>query len=416
MKRARLVAWFGVLALVSGLAALWQPRAAQAEVRLEGEWKDAPKVTLEASGVTRREALKRLAEQASWSLVVRGPVDDLVDVHIKDQPADKVLAVLLADGEWVAKNDGGIVSIAPGKAAEAAPAAPTPPSTPDAPPEQRPKKRDVKVFGERIHIGKDEVVHDVTVMGGVVHIEGRVTGKLAVFGGEALLSSSARVDGDAAVTGGRIRFEEGATIGGDLAVVGGSVEGAEGVRVSGSTELDPSDGENKAPFITRFGHDLSSGMRTAAFLFFLGTVFIALGGARAESVRSAIAHSPMRAIALGLVGLLGTVVALILVAVTLIGIPFAGLGAIAAVLLAFAGTTSALVVLGAMVSGHKTSNVYLHLAAGCGLYMVMGLLPWVGGLMQVAIVFAGIGGMVVTRAMGLLTRRKVGPPSPFAYR
>ena len=406
------------LALLFPLLAL--PGVASADVKLEGEWPaESPKISLDASKVSRSEALKQLAEKASWSLVVKGAGDELVDVHIKDQPADKVLAVLLADGSWVAKNEGGIVSIAAASSSaadQASPPAPTPPEPP-TPPVKTIKKRNVKVFGDSARIGKDEVVHDVTVMGGSVLIEGRVTGKLAVFGGHAELASSARIDGDVALTGGDIKFEEGAEIGGDLAVMGGSVEGADSVKVGGSTELDPSDGEQQASFFVRAGHAISSGMRTAAFLFIVGALFIALGAGRAESVRTAIAASPMRSIALGLVGLIGSIVSLALVALTIIGIPFAAFGAIAAVVLAFAGTASAAVVLGAMVAGHKSENVYVHLAAGCALFMVAGFLPWIGGWLQAAVVFAGIGGMVTTRAMGFL-EKKTAPtfPNPLPYR
>jgi hypothetical protein len=421
MTRAQLSRMTGhkslALALLCPLLAL--PGVASADVKLDGEWPaESPKVSLDATKISRSEALKQLAW---WSVVVMGAGDELVDVHIKDQPADKVLAVLLADGSWVAKNDGGIVSItaAPqGAVDQASPPAPPVPEAPPAPTAIKTvKKRNVKVFGDSARIGKDEVVHDVTVMGGSVLIEGRVTGKLAVFGGHAELASSARIDGDVALTGGDIKFEEGAEIGGDLAVMGGSVEGANSVKVGGSTELDPSDGEQQASFFVRAGHSISSGMRTAAFLFIVGALFVALGGVRAESVRTAIAASPMRSIALGLVGLVGSFVALCLIALTIIGIPFATIDGIAAVALAFAGTASAAVVLGAMVAGHKSQNVYVHLAAGCALFMVAGFLPWIGGWVQAAIVFAGIGGMVATRAMGFLERKtKPSFPNPLPYR
>ncbi len=411
-----------VLALLCALTAV--PSIASADVKLDGTWPaESPKVSLDATRVSRSEALKQLADKASWSLVAKGMSDELVDIHIKDQPADKVLAVLLADGSWVAKNDGGIVSIAaapPVAADEASAAAPsTPPTPPPAADTVKTiKKRNVKVFGDTAHIGKDEIVHDVTVMGGTVVIEGRVTGKLAVFGGHAELASSARIDGDVAITGGDIKFADGAEIGGDLAVMGGSVEGANSVKVGGSTELDPSDGDGQASFVVRAGHAISSGMRTAAFLFIVGALFVALGGVRAERVRTAIAESPMRSVALGLVGVVGSVVALTLVALTIIGIPFAAIGGVAAVVLAFAGTASAAVVLGAMVAGHKSQNVYVHLAAGCALFMVAGFLPWVGGWAQAAMVLAGIGGMVATRAMGFLEKKKTPQsfPNPLPYR
>lgn len=413
---------------------------ARADVRFEGDsWaSEQPKVSVSLTNVTRAEALRKLADEAGWSLVMLAPADDKVELHIKSAPADQVLRALLSDGgagSWVAKREGTILTLSrggpatldldpllglPRPAANVPPAVPAVPPVPSAPEpaakavEKPAKQRDIEVMGNSRRIGKDEVVHDVTVMGGTVEIEGRLTGNLQVIGGDAHLLGSARIEGNASVTGGRMRIDDGAEIEGDLSVVGGVIEGSENAKVGGSIKLDPSEGENRASFVTRAGHAVSAGVRTAAFLFVLGAIFISLGGVRAESLRSSIADKPMRSVALGVVGLLGTLAALVLCAVTIIGIPIAALGLVAAIVLAFAGTTSALTVLGAMVFGHKNKNIYVHLAIGCALFMLLGLVPVAGGLFQVAVVMAGIGGVVATRAFGLFQRK--GAPGAHPYR
>ena len=370
----------------------------RADVTFEGAWDLSKNVTLDLQGVTRGEALRALAKEAGLSVVAPDLGADKLDLHIEDQPADKVLGVLLSDGAWVAKREGTLVTIKPAPTLNPA----------DQPPESRPKPkkdRDVEVLGDRMRIGKDEVVHNVTVLGGSVIIEGRITGDLAVLGGSAEVLETGLVEGNVSVTGGRIALSSGAQIEGDLTVLGGGVDGLDQARVDGSVKLDPSEGQNQANFATRAGHRISESLRNGAMLFIIGAIFVALFGERAELVRSSIAAKPMRSIALGIVGLLGACLALGLVAVTVIGIPVAVIGAVFGIFLLLSATTSALTVIGASLYGHKSSNVYVQLAVGTSAFILVGLIPKLGGLAQVACVFAGIGGLVSTRCMGLIPKR-----------
>ncbi len=85
---------------------------ASADVAREGEWPDDdPKVTLSVTNLSRSEALRRLADEAKWSVVVEIPPGNPVDVHVKDQPASKVLELLLSDGHYVAHRDGTLIDI-----------------------------------------------------------------------------------------------------------------------------------------------------------------------------------------------------------------------------------------------------------------------------------------------------------------
>lgn len=429
MRRVERVG-LGFGSVVVALALAVAPARAEAAVRLEGDWKDAPKVSLDLASVSRGEAINRVAEKAGLSVVANDIPADVVHLRLADQPLDKVLGVLLPEGDWVAKRDGTLITIerakpaaapapaAPSATAAAAPEPPSPAEPPEPPPVSRGKKeRNVEVFGNSLRIAKDDVVHDVTVFGGSVEIEGTVTGDLAIVGGDAHVKESARIEGDASVTGGHMKVEPGAVIEGDLGVMGGEIEGVENAKIAGSVKLDPGDSESKSSVLSRVGHRVAESVRTAALLFFLGTMFLALGGERAEQLRSAIAERPMRSIALGVVGLLGSVLALGLVALTVVGIPFAAVGAILGVLLLFAGITTSLTVIGAMLWGHRSKNPYVHLAIGCALFMVAGLIPVLGGLLQAAAIFAGIGGLVTTRALGLLVRRpRFGAATSSPYR
>jgi hypothetical protein len=403
---------------------------AQADVTFGGTWPDAhPKVSISVTDVTRTEALRALAAQAGWNLVLREMPGDRVTLELKDASAGEVLQALLADGKWVADRQGSIVTIraagstsSDSASSEAAVAAPSsPPSPPDPPPPPEPplakasgKERDVRIFANSVRIGKDDVVRNVTIMGGNIDIEGRVTGDLNVYGGNAHLHGTGQIEGDARVTGGSVEIDKDGTIVGDLEVLGGEITGTEHAKIGGDVKIDPEEAAAaNASFISRAGHEISEALRFAAFLFILGVMFIALGGERAEKVRVAIADKPMKSVALGIVGIAGTLGALVLCAITIIGIPVAFVGFLAAIALGFAGVTSALSVLGATVAGHKSANVYVHLAVGCAVFAVVGFIPWLGGFAQFLIVLAGLGGIVTTRALGFWKRKKTLEPHPY---
>jgi len=432
--KASLTALFLVGALASS-------RQAFADVKYEGTWPDhEPEVTVAVDG-TRDEVLRALAAKAGWS-VVMDQIGDAkpMTMHVEKVDAKKLFEALLADGDWVAKRDGTLVTITrakPGPASvtapadAAVPAIPTPAKVDAVPPPPVPpplvanrgsdheeqaevaspppakgdkRDRDVEVFGNSLRIAKDETVRNVTVLGGSVDIDGHVTGNLSVLGGSAHLHGGSVVDGDASVTGGSIEVDPDARIDGNLGVLGGSIEGAENAKVGGSVKLDPSDGKNSASFIVRAGRRVADGMRSAALLFLLGVLFIALGGDRSETLRAEIAARPMKSLALGLVGLLGAFIVLVGLCITVIGIPVAFIGAVLGVVVLFAGITSALTVAGAAAAGHRSKNVYVHLAVGCALFFVAGLLPWIGGLLQLAVVLIGIGAAVATRVAGYVPR------------
>jgi len=320
--------WFLASGLGAGLtgavlaASLMTAAPADARVKREGAWPDADKVvTLDLDGVPRREALRKLADAAGWSLVVHAPPGDAVDIHVKAQPASKVLEILLDDGDYTAKRDGTLLSIesttpaatsasaaAPGASAAPAsrPAPPPPPvpavapvpPTPPAPPAppapaaslgskdvkiqlgwptsqmDEPHKRgsDKTVAGGDVTVAKGETVRDLTVYGGNVDIEGQVTGDLSVFGGTAHVHEGAGVHGDATVFGGELQLDKGAHVDGDVSCVGGEVRRDPGSVVSGEVSVKGGhDTGNTAPDDEGAGHGAALGahLQRAKHLGFL---------------------------------------------------------------------------------------------------------------------------------------------------
>jgi hypothetical protein len=452
MKRFR---FSGLAASAIGLASLAVSATGDARVRLEGQWPDADKpVSLEASGVPRTQALRKLADAAGWSLVVRGPAGDPVDVHVKGQPASKVLGLLLDDGDYVARRDGTLVSIeregamptdAPATAPladAAASAVPSGASPSPAPPppalggkkhrgdrsagDAQARAQDRTVMGGSVHIRKGEAARDVTVFGGSVLVDGDVTGDVSVFGGSVEVSDGGRIGGDATVFGGRLTLANGSRVEGDVNAIGGTLERAPGAQVGGSVgsaggddDDDDDDDDDTAPSAHQAGDDVqppsslaartlkrvTHGLRLAAVLYVIGTLILALAGRRMTTLRAEMAARPMRSLALGLVGTLSFVLVLVALCVTVIGIPIAIVALLMAIFAVLGAMAAVLGVAGEGLLRHRTENPYVHLAVGCALFVAVSWVPWVGGVVDAALVLAAIGVLVATRCAGLLARR-----------
>lgn len=445
MKPVRFLSMLGVAALAFAI-----PFTAGATVKKEGSWPGVEKkVDLEFEGKPS-EGLKKLAKEAGWSLVVsNGVAVDGSDVHVDvdDQPADAVLEALFVGHDVVAYRNGTLITVTPAASGAATAAPPPPPpaatdvpaaaATPPAPPPiPTVRGEDRNVFGGSLVIRKDEIVHTVTVAGGSLKVEGTVTGDLVVAGGSATIRSGGRVVGNATVFGGSLKVEKDGRIDGDVGVAGGSVKREEGAVIGGrivddqhkgSVKVTAGDGGTKTevtpaaePSATRSRfseavHEFGQSMTRMALLFVLGCVLLALLAPRMEKMRVEIAARPMRSFAIGLVGsLIGSIaglIAIVILCITVIGIPVALIGLLFAILAFYGAFASVLTTFGAAVIGHRTQNPYLHLLLGCGAFLVLSSLPWIGGLVIFAVAMIAVGALVTTRVGGLLDRGRRAPPT-----
>lgn len=411
---------------------------ALAAVRLEGAWPDADKpVSLDAEGLPRSEAVRRVADAMGWSIVLHAPTSDPVDLHVKEQPVSKVLSMLLSDQDYVARRDGTLIAIEraktgaapassaslpppqPSPAASALPAAPAPPappaaSVPPAPPTKG-EHPDRVITGGSVRVEKGEVVHDVVVFGGSTDVFGTATGDVTVIGGSAKIHSGAHVMGDATAVGGSLDVEDGATVDGDVGVVGGILRRGEDARIGGEERTDipaAAKGEEVSgkggfgSWIAGVLADIGSAMTGAALLFVFGAILLALATQRMDTLQTEIAARPMRSFALGVVGLVVFGLLVLAFSLTIIGIPIAFIGSLVAVVAGYAGMCAVLTVVGGALLRHKTRNPYIHLALGCFLFMVAKALPFVGNVVLLAVMLLGIGTLVATRGAGYFPKRK----------
>ncbi len=448
VRRSISLMWARRLSVAGLVTATLAPSAALAEVRHEGDWSDDdPEVSLDLDNVPRAEAVNRLAAAAGWSVVINAPKGDPVSVHVKDQPASKLLDLLLTDGRYVARRDDKLIAIAADDWSSTAPLPPfpavAPPPVPAAVPALPPLPplpsidaddgHDRLVTGGNLRVDAGEVVHDITVMGGNLDVFGTVTGDLSVMGGNVHLHQGAHVKGDAASIGGTLTMDSGAVVDGDVGVVGGEMRREEGARIGGEVHEGMGRGgrhrrtpgaragrdtpghaaaaavaksaDSDPPKVKRLASEAAGALNAAALLFVFGAVLLALAPERMERLKVQIASHPMRSFATGVVAFLGGILVLAAMCLTVIGIPFAVVGLLGAVFATVGGVCSVLETVGGALLAHRTKNPYVHLACGGLIFLVVGAIPFLGGLIKIAVVLTAFGSVVATRAAGLLPVR-----------
>lgn len=426
---------------------------ARAEVRRTGSWPDEKSeiVSLTFEG-PRSKALRALASAAGWSIIDNDPrsatfagAGDTVNVYVTDQPAARVLELLLNDGDYVVKRDGKLLSVsvhAQGGPKAAEPTLPPPPPFPeptaadkDARPPLVKGAEDRAVFGSSLVVARQEVVNDLSVFGGSAELHGTVQGDVLVMGGSLKIHDGARVYGDVGVLGGKVELENGARVDGDLSSAGGHIERAAGAIVKGEeTSLGGSKSDKQSARDDHDDHDdhdegsdendedgaqeeswsfasvmdkLGSALSRAALLYAFGCILLATAGQPMERMRQELSERPVRALGLGTAALVGGFFALVVLCVTIIGIPVAIVLFLAGALGVYAGMCAVFLELGALVLEERTDSPYVHLALGCLMYLIFSTLPVIGWLATALAVVCGLGLLVSTRFAGLIGR----PPS-----
>lgn len=197
------------------------------------------------------------------------------------------------------------------------------------------------IFGSNFTLESGETFEgDLVVFGGNVTIEedAELNGNLVVFGGTAI--SNGKVDGDVVVIGGQVKLEEQALVSGDVVTVGGQLERAQGATIEGEVvnnvqpEIDIPNGrvppgpDIQVPNIVKVGFNpfLEFGrvLGVSILMAFLGMLATLFFQDRLGRVSKAVVGQPLMTSSIGLL----TIVALILLGITIILLPFALLGLI----------------------------------------------------------------------------------------
>ena len=181
---------------------------------------------------------------------------------------------------------------------------------------------------------------DLVVFGGNVTIEdeAELQGNLVIFGGTA--SSNGDVQGDVVIIGGQVNLDENAVVSGDVVTIGGQLDRAEGAEIGGEVvnnippNVDfpngqiPSVPDFQMPNVVDVGFNpfLEFGrvMGSSILMAFLGMLAALFFQDRLDRVSQAVVAQPLMTSSIGLL----TIVVMLLVAITIILLPFVLLGLI----------------------------------------------------------------------------------------
>jgi len=270
------------------------------------------------------------------------------------------------------------------------------------------------IFGSNFTLESGDTFDgDLVVFGGNVTIEEKATlnGNLVVIGGT--IDSSGQTKGDVVVVGGQVKLEKSAVVDGDLVTIGGQVERAEGAMVKGEVinnvapdfqvpngQIPPVvPGAPGLPDVPRPNFNINFNPFAEVFWIFFWAVIISAFAMllalfwqpQLERAGSLVVSQPLMTGAIGLLALFLGVILFITILPPLI-VAFAWLFGIVA--------------MGSEVGARFTKGINQVwspvLTVGFGTFLLMlvagaiGLVPCLGGLVQLLLGLLGIGGAVLT--------------------
>ncbi len=272
------------------------------------------------------------------------------------------------------------------------------------------------VFGSTYTLPSGETLDgDLVVFGGTATIEkdARVNGNIAIFG--STLSVSGQVSGDISAMGGSINLNETAVVDGNVQTMGVVLNQLEGALVKGNTVTESPDSFNlpkidPGNWLPNFGGMFQSigsvmwAILRALALGLIGLLISMLAPRPTRRVTNAITSTPAISAGMGLLTFFVAPALVLVLAITLILIPFSLLGMLAIIvagLFAWAAVGQEM--------GNRLALLFKvqwaePVAAGIGaaflslLVSLVSVIPCVNWILVVAVLAFGFGGIVLTRA------------------
>ena len=250
-------------------------------------------------------------------------------------------------------------------------------------------QRDVVTFGGDAVVREGEVVNDIVTMGGDARVDGTVLGDVVTMGGDVSLGANGDVRGDLVTMGGKVAQADGAETGGEVVVFDGSHP---------PVAFRPDFGRNHERGLGAFVADTLDSLVSYGLLFVLGLLLMGVARERLDGLQLAIVRQPFKALGYGVLALFAAAVTIVILVVTIIGIPAAVVLAVGLPFALYIGLAAAATVIGAAIPASTLAGKpVLQLLAGCGALFVAGLVPFVGDILVAVAAAVGLGALVLTR-------------------
>lgn len=259
------------------------------------------------------------------------------------------------------------------------------------------------VLTGRVEVRAGERVDTVVILDGPAVIDGYAEGAVVALNGDIRVSGT--VEEAVVALNGRATITNGARVGGD--VVSSKAPVVEpGATVGGETRT--------VRFSLRalgFLFWLLWWIAVTFSLFVLGVLFLALVPAAMAASQLVARNEPGRAVGWGLLMAVGLPVVSVLVMLTVVGIPL-GLVALLALALVYAmGYVVAALALGRSLVKEPRGR-FLAFLAGLVILRLVGLIPFLGGLVTFVAAAFGLGALAIAGRRAARTPAPTGTPAP----
>lgn len=258
---------------------------------------------------------------------------------------------------------------------------------------------------------------DTTVAGGLnfatntAAVRASVGKSLVAGGNDVTLGSSIGKDVEAGAH--NLTLENTSVVNGNLHTYGDTqVHKDNGATVKGSTT------HSAAPHKRHESHakpTILLAIWTILSLYLVGALLLWLLPVLPRRVSEAIAGRPLPALGFGLLALIVTIPILVVVAITIIGIPVALIGGVLFAAAIFAAPLFVSLALGEAVAARFqwSRNPYADLFVGILVLTLIELIPVVGALIHLLVILLGLGGLVL---VALASRHRHKPAAAHAAR
>lgn len=408
------------------------------------------KVTASYADAGVDKALREIADQAGWSIVLPPGLRGVVNAQFKGAPAEEALRAVLTQANLSATLEGMVVTVAResgprvvirgskrqivydgagavvtddirGMADEARAAAEearqevaeamaeAQADAKDQAAAARGARRDDKVKTGDVVVGPGQRRRDVVALRGNVRMEpGSSARQVTAILGSVELSPGVSVDQEVVAIGGNVHVSPGAHVGKDVVSVGGEVVIDPGGEVGGEqVSVDiPGLGSVlgllsvKAPSASKPSPWLHVGRILAklAVFFLLALVVLAVMPARLDRIVANLVNKPVKAILVGLLGTIAMPVLAFLLVVTVIGIPLVAVQVVALLVAAVVGYTALALLVGRAIPWRPTrAAAVAPLALGVVAVVILSEIPVVGPMAMITGWLLAFGAVLRTR-------------------
>lgn len=263
----------------------------------------------------------------------------------------------------------------------------------------------------------------VEVVAGNVRIDGRIRGDVSATGGNVLVDRNAVVEGDLDAAAGNVVV--GGVVGGDARLSAGSVILMPSASVRGDVEYAVGDDgrfddrgaavsgtvtrvEDVSPDVVQFRGPPASILAAFGFVvnLLLGGLLLLVAPEFSAGVASRVTTKPVRMGAIGLLTLIAVPIALFVLAITIIGLPFALAAAVLFGLTLWVASVYGRFAIGTWLVGFAgVDDRWIALVVGLVVIGVLSRVPWIGWLFAGVAVLLGLGAIAAIAAGRIRDRR-----------